>query len=264
MKRDSRDLSKQPQSIRPTRGMHGHTGQPTFGQQQAPNPDEERVGAPYIRQTTQPRAFIIPTHTTGRTADIPAVRPVRPRAKPPSNLRRRKILLFCLAGLLALPFLWVVVSDVVTWVGDEVDTMLHGYPRTAQASAVVGHNDSKDNPSFFFGVNLGGQISIVEWPGGDASHAKIYPLQPILGPRADKTVFSITFSDVNHDGKPDMLIGIGDTRVVYINDQGTFRPARPNELPAPTSFRGSAPADPLLVLILMQKEKPRRALVRVG
>jgi hypothetical protein len=40
---------------------------------------------------------------------------------------------------------------------------------------------------------------------------------------------TLEFKDVNGDGKTDMIIEAGNSRFVYINDHGTFRPQRAGE-----------------------------------
>ncbi len=84
-------------------------------------------------------------------------------------------------------------------------------------------------PSHFLTVNLHGRIEIIELPGGDASHARIYIGPQLYGADADLIPVTLSFIDVNSDHKPDMMINFQGTRVVFINDQGGFRPLRPAE-----------------------------------
>jgi len=78
-------------------------------------------------------------------------------------------------------------------------------------------------------VNLHGRIEVIELPGGDASHARIYIGPQLYGSDADLIPVTLSFIDVNGDHKPDMIINFQGTRVVFINDQGGFRPLRPEE-----------------------------------
>ena len=51
----------------------------------------------------------------------------------------------------------------------------------------------------------------------------------LIGQGQDLTPVTLTFKDVNGDGKPDMIVNVQDSHFVYINENGAFRPARPNE-----------------------------------
>jgi len=65
--------------------------------------------------------------------------------------------------------------------------------------------------------------------GGDASKAKIYIGPTLIGPGQDLAVVTLTFKDVNGDGKPDMIVDVENSHFIFINDNGQFRPARPGE-----------------------------------
>jgi len=132
--------------------------------------------------------------------------------------------------MLAMLALWVGGSMLLTWWQVTQDDWHYGRPRTFQTDAVVGHNDSAASPSHFIAINLNRHVEVIECPGGDCSHAVIY-LGPILfGDGEDGTPVTLTFQDVNGDGKPDMVIHIQDQRIVFINENGKFRPAKPGEV----------------------------------
>ena len=143
---------------------------------------------------------------------------------------RRHWLLFLGIGMLTMLALWVVGSLLLSWWQVTQDDWHYGRPRTFQVDAAVGHNDSAASPSHFIAINLNRHVEVIECPGGDCSHAVIY-LGPILfGDGEDVTPVTLTFQDVNGDGKPDMVIHIQDQRIVFINENGTFRPAKPGEV----------------------------------
>ena len=124
---------------------------------------------------------------------------------------------------------WVVFNAALTWWQVTQDDLHYGRPRTFQTNAVVGHNDSSANPSHFIALNLNRHVEIIEFPGGDPTHARIF-LGPILiGDGEDLTPITLSFKDVNGDGKPDLLVHMQDQTIVFINDNGTFRPAKPGE-----------------------------------
>ncbi len=150
-------------------------------------------------------------------------------AEEPSRPRRHW-LLFLGVGMLAMLALWVVGSLLLTWWQVTQDDWHYGRPRTFQMAAVVGYNDSAASPSHFIAINLNRRVEVIECPGGDCSHAVIYLGPTLFGDGEDVTPVTLTFQDVNSDGKPDMLIHIQAQRIVFINENGKFRPAKPGEV----------------------------------
>jgi len=149
--------------------------------------------------------------------------------EPRSRSRVHWLLIFGI-GMLAMLALWVGGSMLLTWWQVTQDDWHYGRPRTFQTDAIVGHNDSAASPSHFIAINLNRHVEVIECPGGDCSHAVIY-LGPILfGDGEDETPVTLTFQDVNGNGKPDMVIHIQAQRIVFINENGKFRPAKPGEV----------------------------------
>jgi hypothetical protein len=124
---------------------------------------------------------------------------------------------------------WLAFSSLSNWWQVTSDDWHYGRPRTFQTDAMVGHNDSSANPSHFIALNLQRHVEVIEMPGGDASKAKIYTGPVLIGQGQDLAVVTLSFKDVNGDNKPDMIVNIQDSRFVFINDSGGFRPARPGE-----------------------------------
>ena len=144
------------------------------------------------------------------------------------GMRLRWIIFAALAATIMI-LGWMAVSAIANWWQVTQDDWHYGRPRTFQVDAVVGHNDSADHPSHFIAINLNRHIQIIEMPGGDATKAKIYAGPILIGQGQDLTPVTLTFKDVNGDGKPDMIVNVGDSHFVYINESGGFRPARPDE-----------------------------------
>ena len=69
----------------------------------------------------------------------------------------------------------------------------------------------------------------MELPAGDAGHAKAYVGPVLLGDGQDLAVVTLSFADVNGDGKPDMLVHVDQTQIVFLNDGQSFRPQQPGE-----------------------------------
>src|SRR6266478_626474 len=108
--------------------------------------------------------------------------------------------------MLATLALIAVLIIVTTWFATTLDDLRYGRPRTFQIVAYVGHNEAPGMPSHFLAVNLHGRIEIIELPGGDASHARIYLGPQLYGPSADLVPVTLSFQDVNGDHLPDMIV----------------------------------------------------------
>lgn len=159
--------------------------------------------------------------------------PVTPRPK--LVLRKYKgaqqahPLLYLGIGMLAMLFLWTVLSGVFGWFTTTLDDMRYGRPRTCQTDQWVGHNEQSGTPSHFIAINLNRRIEIIEFPGGDATHAKVYLGPQLYGANDDLTPVTLNFADVLGNHKLDMIVNFQGSRIVFINDQGGFRPLLPAE-----------------------------------
>ncbi len=151
------------------------------------------------------------------------------RSEEPSRRIRLHWLIFVGVAAIIMIIGWIAFSALASWWQVTQDDWHYGRPRTFQIDAVVGHNDSAANPSHFIALNLNRHIQIIEIPGGDATKAKIYAGPMLIGQGQDLTPVTLTFKDVNGDGKPDMIVNVQDSHFVYINENGAFRPARPDE-----------------------------------
>jgi len=131
-------------------------------------------------------------------------------------------------GMVAMLLLWIVGAIALTWWQASQQDLRYGHPRTSQCDARVGHNDTQ-TPSHFLALNLNHRVEVIEFPGGDATKARVY-LGPLLtGQDSDPDIVTVSFKDVNGDGKPDMLLNVENAKYVYINDNGAFRPLHANE-----------------------------------
>jgi hypothetical protein len=167
-------------------------------------------------------ALTLSNPRSGRAA--PSTQPPRKRNQP-----RLHWLVYVGAVMFIMILAWVGLSALTNWWQGVEENLQYGMPRTYQVDAVVGHNDSPSNPSHFIAINLHRHIEIIEFPGGDATKARVYIGPTLLGPNQDLTPVTLTFKDVNGDGKPDMIVNVQDAHIVFINDGTEFRPARPGE-----------------------------------
>jgi hypothetical protein len=143
--------------------------------------------------------------------------------------QRRFPVLALAAGMLLMMLLVLGVNAFTTWLHVFQDDLTYGRPRTFQFNAVVGHDDSLSNPTHFMIINLNRHIEIIEFPGGDTTHARIYSGPVLFGNGQNLTPVTATVKDVNGDGKPDLILHIQDQVVVFINTGTTFRPLQPGE-----------------------------------
>ncbi len=133
-------------------------------------------------------------------------------------------------GLTMLVVLAVYVgsSRVLNWWHGYQDDLHYGRPRTTQYDVRVGYGDTH-TPSHFIAVNLNKQVEIIEFPAGDATKAKVYIGPTLVGDNEDLTPVTLEFRDVNRDGKPDMIVHIGESQTVFLNENGQFRLAKSSD-----------------------------------
>lgn len=182
----------------------------------------------------------IPPRRSATQTNLPAVQVRKGRMVRADNdirdteeLTRHRLrphwLVFVGVAMLVMVMGWVVFTAVANWWQITQDDWHYGRPRTFQTNAVVGHDDSLTNPSHFIALNLNRHVEIIEFPGGDGTKARIFIGPTLIGDGQDLAPVTLTFKDVTGNGKLDMIVNIQDSHFVFINDNGTFRPARPNE-----------------------------------
>ncbi len=175
-------------------------------------------------------------HTTAAPRQVDTTSKKLPKAPSPKAIRsKRKFwhgahpLFYLGVGMIAMLALWTLLTTAIGWWNTTWDDIHYGRPRTFQIDAFVGHNESAGTASHFIAINLNGRIEIIELPGGDASKARIYLGPQFYGAGDDLIPVTLSFADVNGDRLPDMIIHVQSSRIVFINDQGGFRPLRPEE-----------------------------------
>jgi hypothetical protein len=168
------------------------------------------------RRTVQQQ---IPQQAASRQRDT------EPQLLPSRKPRRRFHWLFFVGIALMVMLLgWVGLNAFGAWWQIHTNDSTYGRPRTFQMDAVVGHGDSPEHPSHFMVVNLNRHIIIIEISGGDVSKSIIYSGPVLLGDGQDLTPVTLSFADVNGDGKPDMILHILDQTIVFRNNGTKFVP----------------------------------------
>jgi hypothetical protein len=127
-------------------------------------------------------------------------------------------------GMILMLALWVLGSYALSWWNNHQLDTAYGMPRTYQIDQVVGHTDSAQHPTHFIAVNLDAKITIIEIPGGNNQHARIYSGPSLFSDNGDTIPVTLEFYDVNGDGKVDMIVHVGDQKIVYLNDGTQFKP----------------------------------------
>ena len=185
--------------------------------------------APSRRASTTGASKTLPKTPLPKTP-LPKATATRGALKTRGILKRHAHpLLYLGIGMLAMLALWTLLISAIAWYNTTMDDIHYGRPRTFQVDAFVGHNESTGIPSHFIAINLHGHIEVIEFPGGDAAHARIFVGPELYTSGNDLVVVTLKFIDVNDDHKPDMIVSFQGSQVVFINDQGTFRPLRPEE-----------------------------------
>ncbi|GAC1390454.1 MAG: hypothetical protein NVS4B11_22410 [Ktedonobacteraceae bacterium] len=162
------------------------------------------------------RSSLSPSSTNGVASDavIPITGGLPTQKKFP--------LVAVLIGSVVTILLVMVLSALGSWWHTYQDDLHYGRPRTSQIDAVVGHNDSTDHPTHFIFLNLRRHVEIIEISGGDAAHTHIYTGPILYGDGQDLAPVTGEIKDVNKNGKPELIVHIGDQQIIYLNDGTTF------------------------------------------
>jgi hypothetical protein len=144
--------------------------------------------------------------------------------KPKQEQRQRRFhwLFFVGLALLIMILGWVALSALSAWWQHFQDDLHYGHPRTFQVDQVVGHDDSPTSPSHFIALNLHGQIEVIEQEGGNPAKSQVFRVMTLSQNQEDDPV-TVTFTDVNHNGKPDMLVSFASFTIVFVNTGTTFQ-----------------------------------------
>ncbi len=125
-------------------------------------------------------------------------------------------------GMVITVVLLIGVAFLSSWWQGFQDDVHYGYPRTSHLDAVVGHGDSPSNRTHFIFINLHGHIQVIEIPGGDPAHTRIYTGPTLYGSGQDR--IPVTGEIVKDQGKANLLVHVGSQEFLFINDGTTFHP----------------------------------------
>lgn len=165
---------------------------------------------------------------TGSGIASKAIDPLPLTSLPRTRRKRAPWLALTLGMLLALGLV-LGFNAFGSWWQLHQEDATYGMPRTYQVDAIVGHQDSASKPSHFMFMNMNGHVIVVEFPGGDATHALIYTGPTLFGNDGNLIPVTGEFRDVNGDGRPDMIIHVQDQTIVFLNEGSKFRPLQAGE-----------------------------------
>ncbi|HLZ56058.1 MAG TPA: hypothetical protein VKR06_03840 [Ktedonosporobacter sp.] len=185
----------------------------------APPIPHDTLDEPIIQEgkLRQRRASMKITSTNGMEAST--IMP--PNTETLQRPRRFSPVAVCI-GMFITIILLIGISSLLSWWQTYQDDIHYGRPRTFQMDAVVGHNDSEKNPTHFIFLNLNRHVEVIEIPGGDASHTRVYTGPVLFGDGQDLTPVTGEIRDEN--GHKDLIIHIQNQQIVLVNDGTSFHP----------------------------------------
>jgi hypothetical protein len=124
-------------------------------------------------------------------------------------------------GMLVTMLLVLVSQVVIPWAMKTADDVQYGYPRTTQEDHFVGHEQG-GTPSHFVAMNLQGQITVLELPGGNLKGAQVLVGPRLLGPGADLAPVRLGF--VGDSQHPDLEVTVQSVQVRFQNTGASYRP----------------------------------------
>ncbi len=85
----------------------------------------------------------------------------------------------------------------MAWTQVKLDDFHYGRPRTTKLAASVGHNEANGALTQFVAMNLNRQVTVMEFPGGDATKPRVIVGPYLFGRAEDLTVIKLRTEDVN-------------------------------------------------------------------
>lgn len=145
--------------------------------------------------------------------------------KEPPPKPRRRVHWMTVMGLALLTMVagWMALTLLLNWWQTAQVAWKYGTPRTFQTDQFVGHADSSTHPNHFIAVNVAGTIEVVELNTTTPKNDHINVITTISD---STTPVTVSFADVNHDGKVDLLVTIGTISsytVILLNDGTAFK-----------------------------------------
>ena len=137
---------------------------------------------------------------------------------------RATLVIWLCVGIIVMLVGWWLLSWVANWWQGVTDNWQYGTPRTFQTDHYVGLGDSPAHPDHFIALNLHGVIEVIQLNPQDHTKDTVYVLTSVGN---ESLPASLSFRDVDGDGKMDIVVTIGDSNpytIVMLNNGKTFQP----------------------------------------
>ncbi len=144
---------------------------------------------------------------------------------------------YLLTLLLCMVAIVLIANSLITWGQIKLDDLRYGRPRTMHLAGFVGHDDASGTPTQFVAMNLNRRVVVFEIPGGDISKTRTMTGPYLFGANEDLTPVRLRFAYVNDDHEQDLIVSVKDEELIYVNENGTFRPINDGERAAYESTR---------------------------
>ncbi len=141
---------------------------------------------------------------------------------PPPAKKKGYWLLFLGLGMLVMVLVWFGLTVLATWWNTHQLDSTYGFPRTYQTDEQVGFADSQ-TPTHFIALNLNGQTEVIVCPASDCRKAIVYLGPKLFGDGAASIPVTLSFQDVAHNGKLNMIVHVGDQQIIFLNDGTQFK-----------------------------------------
>ena len=141
---------------------------------------------------------------------------------PPKPKRHIHWLLFLGLGMMVAIFVLISLSQLMNWWNNHQLDSAYGFPRTYQTDERVGFGDAQ-TPTHFIALNLNGQAEVIVCPAGNCAKAVIYQVIRLFGDNAAFVPVTLSFLDIAHNGKLDMIVHVGDQQIIYLNFGTQFK-----------------------------------------
>jgi hypothetical protein len=155
-------------------------------------------------------------------------RPIKPERERRAWSRLNPLLTVGAYGL-ALLAAAVLIQAAITWSQRKIDDVRYGTPRMVVIDGFVGHNEAQGEPTHIITLNLRGQISVLELPGGDVGKLNVLLGPLMVGRDGAYVVPRPALRDVTGDGHVDLLVALEGETLVFVNRNGAFEPLTPEE-----------------------------------
>jgi hypothetical protein len=128
-------------------------------------------------------------------------------------------------GMCVTLLLLLLGQSLTTWANSIPAHWQYQPTPVTQISAYVGHEPKVGPASRFLALDDTVQVEIIEFPGNDVSHARIFLGPTLFGSGASTVPATLRFNDPEHTGHLDMIIQVAGISEVFQNKHGTFEHA---------------------------------------